>query len=56
METLFKHIPQPGEQELIHEFFMKTLDPQATFKARNIPDNSVWMEVGLYFERGSRYL
>ena len=46
MDTLFKHIPHEGEQELIHDFFMKTVDHKAmSFKARIKPENSVWMEV-----------
>ena len=46
MDTLFKHIPYEGEQELIHDFFMKTVDHKAmSFKARIKPENSVWMEV-----------
>ena len=46
-DSLFKNIPFEGEQELIHDFFMKTVDHKAmSFKARIKPDNSVWMEVG----------
>ena len=46
MDTLFKQIPHEGEQELIHDFFMKTVDHKAmSFKARIKPENSVWMEV-----------
>jgi len=44
-DSLFKNIPFEGEQELIHDFFMKTVDHKAmSFKARIKPDNSVWME------------
>ena len=44
-ETLFKQIPQESEQELIHDFFMKTVDhKQMSFKARIKPDNSVWFD------------
>lgn len=34
-ETLFKQIPNEDEQELVHDFFMKTVDhKQMSFKAR----------------------
>ena len=34
-ETLFKQIPNQDEQELAHDFFMKTVDhKQMSFKAR----------------------
>ena len=34
-ETLFKQIPNIDEQELVHDFFMKTVDhKQMSFKAR----------------------
>ena len=34
-ETLFKAIPGEEEQELVHDFFMKTVDhKQMSFKAR----------------------
>ena len=36
-ETLFKQIPNQEEQELAHDFFMKTVDhKQMSFKARYI--------------------
>ena len=59
-ETLFKQIPNEDEQELVHDFFMKTVDhKQMSFKARWVesksklqfsvffrikPENSVWFE------------
>jgi len=44
-DSLFKNIPAETEQELIHDFFMKTVDHKAmSFKARIKPANSVWME------------
>lgn len=44
-ETLFKQIPNEDEQELVHDFFMKTVDhKQMSFKARIKPENSVWFE------------
>ena len=44
-DSLFKHPPSEEEKALIHDFFIKTVDHKAlSFKARVLPDNSIWME------------
>jgi len=45
-ESLFKNSPSDEEREIIHNFFIKTVDHKAlNFKARVLPENSRWMEV-----------
>ena len=44
-DSLFRVPPTVAEQQIIHEFFIRTVDHKAmSFKARIKPDNSVWME------------
>lgn len=44
-DSLFKVPPSLDEQEIIHDFFIRTVDHKAmSFKARVKPPNSVWME------------
>ena len=44
-DSLFRVPPTVTEQEIIHDFFIRTVDHKAmSFKARVKPDNSVWME------------
>lgn len=44
-DSLFKIPPKQDEQEIIHEFFINTVDHKAmSFKARIKPQNSVWFE------------
>ena len=44
-DSLFKNAPSEEEKELIHNFFIQTVDHAAlSFKARIKPENSVWME------------
>ena len=44
-DSLFQNPPSEEEKNIIHEFFIKTVDHEArTFKARVKPQNSVWME------------
>ena len=44
-ESLFKHPPSEEEKQIIHDFFIKTVDHKAlSFKARVKPKNSIWME------------
>lgn len=44
-DSLFKHPPSEEEKALIHDFFIKTVDHKAlSFKARILPENSIWME------------
>lgn len=43
--TLLKTAPDADERLVIHEYFLKTLDPSSSsFKVRVKPENSVWME------------
>jgi acyl-coenzyme A thioesterase 9 len=43
--SLFSHPPSEDEKTLIHDFFIKTVDHKAmSFKARILPENSMWME------------
>jgi len=43
--SLFSHPPSEEEKNLIHDFFIKTVDHKAmSFKARILPENSCWME------------
>eukprot|EP00088_Acartia_fossae_P059422 TRINITY_DN7051_c0_g1_i1.p1 TRINITY_DN7051_c0_g1~~TRINITY_DN7051_c0_g1_i1.p1 ORF type:complete len:442 (-),score=92.43 TRINITY_DN7051_c0_g1_i1:220-1515(-) len=44
-DSLFRVPPTLHEQEIIHDFFIRTVDHKAmSFKARIKPENSVWME------------
>ena len=44
-DSLFKVPPNLEEQDIIHDFFLNTIDHKAmSFKARVKPGNSVWME------------
>jgi len=44
-DSLFKIPPSLPEQEIIHDFFINTVDHKAmSFKARIKPENSVWFE------------
>jgi len=44
-DSLFRLPPSAAEQEIIHDFFIKTVDHKAmSFKARIKPENCVWME------------
>ena len=44
-DSLFKSTPTELEKNIIHDFFIKTVDHTAlSFKARVKPENSVWME------------
>jgi len=44
-DSLFKVPPAQDEQEIIHDFFINTVDHKAmSFKARIKPENSVWFE------------
>ena len=44
-DSLFKVPPAQDEQEIIHDFFINTVDHKAmSFKARIKPQNSVWFE------------
>ena len=44
-ESLFKIPPTAEERNIIHEMFLKTLDPnKSTFHSRVKPDDTVWME------------
>lgn len=44
-DSLFKVPPSLPEQEIIHDFFINTVDHKAmSFKARVKPENSVWFE------------
>jgi len=44
-DSLFKVPPAQEEQEIIHDFFINTVDHKAmSFKARIKPQNSVWFE------------
>ncbi|CAM1330726.1 ACOT9 (predicted) [Pycnogonum litorale] len=44
-ESLLKIPPSESERILLHELFLKTIDPNShTFKARIKPEGSVWME------------
>jgi len=44
-DSLFKVPPNQDEQEIIHDFFINTVDHKAmSFKARVKPENSVWFE------------
>ena len=44
-DSLFKVPPTLAEQDIIHDFFIKTVDHKAmSFKARIKPQNSVWFE------------
>lgn len=44
-ESLFKRAPTSDERNLIHDMFLKSLDPtKSTFSRRVKADNTVWME------------
>ena len=44
-DSLFRVPPTSAELEIIHDFFIRTVDHKAmSFKARVKPQNSVWME------------
>lgn len=44
-ESLFKMSPTAEERDVIHQLFLKTLDPKkSTFHSRVKPENTVWME------------
>jgi len=44
-DSLFKVPPAQDEQEIIHDFFINTVDHKAmSFKARIKPENTVWFE------------
>lgn len=44
-DSLFRVPPTVPEQQIIHDFFIRTVDHKAmSFKARIKPENSVWME------------
>ena len=44
-DSLFKSPPNPEENQLIHDFFIQTVDDtKLSFKARIKPENSIWME------------
>ena len=44
-DSLFKHPPSEHEKEIIHDFFIQTVDHGAlSFKSRIKPEKSVWME------------
>lgn len=44
-DSLFKHPPSEHEKEIIHDFFIQTVDHSAlSFKSRIKPEKSVWME------------
>lgn len=47
-QSLFSVEPNPFEQKLIHDMFVKTIDMKnMTFNQRVLPANSVWMEDGV---------
>jgi len=44
-ESLFKTAPTAEERDVIHDMFLKTLDPtKSTFSQRVKPENTTWME------------
>ena len=44
-ESLLKHPPSEEEKQIIHDFFINTVDRSAlSFQARVKPKNSIWME------------
>ncbi|XP_078486722.1 acyl-coenzyme A thioesterase 9, mitochondrial isoform X2 [Ciona intestinalis] len=44
-ESLFQNPPTLEERQIVHEIFLKTLDPRSkSFRSRVLPEGSVWME------------
>nr|XP_026695819.1 acyl-coenzyme A thioesterase 9, mitochondrial isoform X1 [Ciona intestinalis] len=43
--SLFQNPPTLEERQIVHEIFLKTLDPRSkSFRSRVLPEGSVWME------------